>query len=237
MTAEETSVLPLLHRLHNPSETVAALATEIERVTGRWAMPEIVKTLDAITLSRGALAQLLLAAYREGSQHPDRKAKLEASIQEFAAAAAATGARCVCGAELRGDTCTRDPSPPRCARCQHALSHGTCPQCEPLAWLQSTRECVSLVYQPGTRRRGRQPWARVVTSIDSCGIHGVFLRAGEEHKLPIGLLVMEVSPHGRQSQVYLHRVNASGELQATAGPWIWERDWSAIREAIQEALA
>lgn len=41
---------------------------------------------------------------------------------------------CRCGAPMRGSTCTDDPTPPRCGRCNHALSHGWCPLCEPGRW-------------------------------------------------------------------------------------------------------
>jgi len=36
--------------------------------------------------------------------------------------------RCRCGGTLlAGSVCDSDPTPPRCGRCDHALSHGLCP--------------------------------------------------------------------------------------------------------------
>lgn len=48
--------------------------------------------------------------------------------------------RCRCGAELvaGGALCSSDPTPPRCSKCGHKLSHGACPLCAPAQFLQKT---------------------------------------------------------------------------------------------------
>lgn len=48
--------------------------------------------------------------------------------------ASSSPTHCRCGALMRGDTCSDDPTPPRCGRCNHALSHGWCPICERAKW-------------------------------------------------------------------------------------------------------
>lgn len=47
---------------------------------------------------------------------------------------------CKCGAPMRpgGSVCTSDPMPPKCEKCKHWLSHGTCPMCEPAAFTVAT---------------------------------------------------------------------------------------------------
>ena len=245
----EISILPLLHRLHTPGEDVAGLAGEIERVAGLSfeERGDVRAALAGGTLELpvGVLARLLVLAYREGSLYPGRKAEIEARIRETAETAAAAP-RCVCGAELRGDTCTRDPLPPRC-KCGHTLSHGTCPQCEPVAWLQSTHPCVILRYRPQGASGGRRSWARVVVGLagererGAKALEGCYLDADVEFSAPIGALVAEVYPWGSQKnggeRVCLSRVRADasgkGRLEALeAGPWEWREEWITFRAAV-----
>lgn len=243
----ETSIVPFLHHLHTPGANLDVLAGDVVRLAGdehragvyAWA------ARGSLELPVGALATLLRRAYEEGARWPGRRDELEARIRETAETAAAAP-RCVCGAELRGDACTRDPAPPRCAKCHHALSHGTCPQCEPIAWLQSTHACVTIRYRPEGASGGRRSWARVVVGLAGereCGakaLEGCYLDADVEWSAPIGALVAEVYPWGSVKnggeRVRLCRVrsdgNGRGRLEEIeAGPWEWCEEWISFRAA------
>lgn len=248
----EISIVPLIHMLNSPAP-VEVVRNDVGRFLAAHTIPHV---SDVVTLSRTELAFLVTRAYIAGAEWPGRKAEIEARIRETAETAAAL--RCVCGAELRGDTCTGDPSPPRC-RCGHKMSHGTCPQCEPVAWLQSTHACVILRYRSERQTGGRYAWAKVVVGLageqtsGAGALQGCYLDARGEWSAPIGALVAEVYPwgplrggervrlcrvrKGRDGRGFLEELpQASDVNDTTRGPWSWPDQWPAFRAAVLREL-
>ncbi len=116
-------------RYANPAEVSARINMFVDQ--GGMVSDSIMwdHTNASIAGNPDALVNLLDEACAVGRVLQDR---------ELAREAARGAAECRCGAAIKGDTCTSDPTPPRCHRCRHALSHGACPLCSPRHFFEQT---------------------------------------------------------------------------------------------------